>query len=251
MRSAHVTPEPISAAPAEAADRRQSSPGRHRVARDGSSGAPEPARQPWFTPALLGVFASGAGAALVLAGSEVAVVAQLRNLGHLTFTGAVFVVWGVTSIIGGFVYGALRREFSPPVVLLGLSVLTLPIGLANGPVGVALLVGVAGLFCAPALTATSTALTHLVAEESRGEALGWQGAAMTAGSGLGAPLAGFAADHGGAAAGYLAAGAVGAGLALIALALTSAYRPKGDSGPAGTEAARNTGARVPADTLTD
>jgi MFS family permease len=251
VRSPRVTPEPIPAAPADGVDRRQSSPGRHRVARAGSSGAPEPARQPWFTPALLGVFASGAGAALVLAGSEVAVVAQLRHLGHLTFTGAVFVVWGVTSIIGGFVYGALRREFSPPVVLLGLSLLTLPIGLASGPASVALLVGVAGLFCAPALTATSTALTHLVAEESRGEALGWQGAAMTAGSGLGAPLAGFAADHGGAAWGYLAAGAVGAGLALIALALTSAYGAKGGSAPAGTEPARNTGARVPADSLTD
>jgi MFS family permease len=49
-------------------------------------------RRAWFTPALLGVFATGAGAALVLAGSEVAVVAQLRHLGHLPFTGAVFVV---------------------------------------------------------------------------------------------------------------------------------------------------------------
>ena len=64
---------------------------------------------------------SGAGAALVLSGSEVAVVAQLRHLHHLTFTGVVFVVWGVTSIVGGFVYGALHREISPPVVLLGLA----------------------------------------------------------------------------------------------------------------------------------
>ena len=110
---------------------------------DGSSGRPgrgsrrEPARArtgpaAWFTPPLLAVFASGAGAALVLAGSEVAVVAQLRHLGHLSFTGAVFVIWGVTSIVGGFVYGALHREIPPAVVLLGLAVLTLPIGLASG-----------------------------------------------------------------------------------------------------------------------
>jgi predicted MFS family arabinose efflux permease len=246
-------------------------------------------RRAWFTPALLGVFATGAGAALVLAGSEVAVVAQLRHLGHLPFTGAVFVVWGITSMVGGFVYGALHREITPPVVLLGLGLLTLPIGLAGGPLTVALLVGLAGLFCAPALTATSTAVTRLVAEEYRGEALGWQGTAMTLGSGAGAPLAGLAADRTGAAGGYLAAGLAGIGLAVLALGLTAAYgsgRPTAkqsrrarpgdapaapvivlpDAEPvvpapfplllptvsgASEAGARNTGARVPADTLTD
>jgi MFS family permease len=224
-------------------------------------------RRAWFTPALFAVFASGAGAALVLAGSEVAVVAQLRHLGHLPFTGVVFVVWGVTSMVGGFVYGALHREISPPVVLLGLSLLTLPIGLANGPVTVALLVGVAGLFCAPALTATSTALTRLVAEEYRGEALGWQGTAMTVGSAAGAPLAGFAADRSGASGGYVAAGLAGVGLAVLALLMAAAFgrgraphRHGSDTPDSGVEAAagpavvqlpRNTEPRVPADTLTD
>jgi predicted MFS family arabinose efflux permease len=160
-------------------------------------------------------------------------------------------VWGITSIVGGFVYGALRREITPPVVLLGLAVLTLPIGLARSPLTVALLIGVAGLFCAPTLTATSTALTHLVAEDSRGEALGWQGAAMTAGSGLGAPLAGFAADRAGASAGYVASGAVGIGLALLALGLSAAYRSPPGSRAGTSGPARNTSARVPADTLTD
>jgi MFS family permease len=252
--------------------------GRHRV-RGQRNHSEQRTRRTWFTPALLAVFASGAGAALVLSGSEVAVVAQLRHLHHLSFTGVVFVVWGITSIVGGFVYGALHREISPPVVLLGLAALTLPIGLAGSPLTVAALVGAAGLFCAPALTATSTALTHLVAEESRGVALGWQGTAMTIGSGAGAPLAGFAADHYGASGGYLAAGVAGVGLALLALGLTAAFGvgirvggapvgPGGSGGSGGSDESggsggsgdssreraapnRNTGARVAADTLTD
>jgi predicted MFS family arabinose efflux permease len=218
---------------AAARERRQ---GRHRLSTS------------WFSLPLLAVFASGAGAALVLSGSEVAVVAQLRHLHHLSFTGVVFVVWGVTSIIGGFVYGALHRELAPAIVLLGLAVLTLPIGLASGPLTVALLVGVAGLCCAPALTATSAALTHLVPEESRGVAMGWQGTSMTIGSGLGAPLAGFAVDRSGPAAGYLLSGAVAAVLAVLALLLTQVF---GSGGTPSRPPSRNTEARLPADTLTD
>ncbi len=189
---------------------------RHRAVVDRS-------RRAWFTPALLAVYVAGTGAALVLAGSEVAVVAQLRHLGHLSFTSVVFVIWGITSIVGGFVYGALHREIAPPVVLFGLAVLTLPIGLANGPLGVALLIGISGLFCAPALTATSSAVAHLVREEYRGEAMGWQGTSMTIGSGLGAPLAGFATDRWGPGAGYVAAGAVGIGLAALAGGMALAF----------------------------
>lgn len=271
-------PEPAEPGDAPAGSEVSGRRGRHRVgppkeSREPAAAHGEDRRRSWFTPALFAVFASGAGAALVLAGSEVAVVAQLRHLGHLPFTGVVFVVWGITSMVGGFVYGALHREISPPVVLLGLSLLTLPIGLANGPVTVALLVGVAGLFCAPALTATSTALTRLVAEEYRGEALGWQGTAMTIGSAAGAPLAGFAADRSGASGGYVAAGLAGVGLALLALVMAAAFRrgrsprPEGPDGPDSSDSPdsdvepavgtavvqlpRNTEPRVPADTLTD
>ena len=117
----------------------------------------------WFTLPLLAVFASGTGAALVLAGSEVAVVAQLRHLGHLSFTGVVFVIWGITSIVGGFVYGALHRELPPAVVLLGLAVLTLPIGLASGPAAASPCSSAwPGCSALRSLTATSTAVTHLV-----------------------------------------------------------------------------------------
>jgi predicted MFS family arabinose efflux permease len=239
-RQPDATQEPVEAAAVGGAERRT---GRHRVS------------AAWFTLPLLAVFVSAAGAALVLSASEVAVVAQLRHLQHLSFTGAVFVIWGVTSIVGGFVYGALHREVPPAVVLMLLSLLTLPIGLGTSSLQVALLVGLAGLLCAPALTATSTALTHLVAEESRGVAMGWQGTAMTAGSGLGAPLAGIAADRAGAGSGFVLAGLVGAALALVALVLTRVFRssPRSPGGrrSGSAPAPRNTEPRRPADSLVD
>ncbi len=199
---------------------------------------------------------SATGAALVLSASEVAVVAQLRHLHHLSFTGVVFVIWGVTSIVGGFVYGALHREVPPAVVLLALSVLTVPIGLGTTSLQVALLVGLAGLLCAPVLTATSTALTHLVAERSRGEAMGWQGTAMTAGSGIGAPLAGLAADRAAPGPGSSRPGWWVPSWLSWRSCSPAAFRPSDRPAGRGRRAraaapARNTEPRLPADTLVD
>jgi MFS family permease len=92
--------------------------------------------------------------------------------------------------------------------------------------------------------------------------MGWQGTSMTIGSGLGAPLAGFATDRWGPGAGYVAAGAVGIGLAALAggIALSFAGRrtrparpAPGDGGHDASSGAgeRNTGAPVRADTLVD
>ncbi len=60
-----------------------------------------------------------------------------------------------------------------------------------------MLITVSGFLCAPTITATVEQLSRLVPERFRGEMMGWHGSAMTAGSALGAPLAGFAIDHGG------------------------------------------------------
>ena len=49
---------------------------------------------------------------------------------------------------------------------------------------------VAGLLCAPTITATVDQVTRVVPDGARGEAMGWHGSFMTAGSALGAPLAG-------------------------------------------------------------
>jgi MFS family permease len=55
-----------------------------------------------------------------------------------------------------------------------------------------------------------------VPDGARGEAMGWHGSSLTVGLAVGAPLAGWAIDHGSSAWGFVAVGAAGA---LVTLAL--------------------------------
>jgi MFS family permease len=155
----------------------------------------------WLNAQVLAVLAMSAAATVVLTGTDVAVVAALRDMGHQSWIGWQLTVWGLGSAIGGLVYGAVHRTM-PVAVLLGLlAATTAPVALADGPIVLALLLFGTGLFCAPTITAAVDSLSHLVPERVRGEALGWHGGAMTAGGALGAPLAGTAIDrvgwHGG------------------------------------------------------
>jgi MFS family permease len=181
----------------------------------------------WMTIEVLAVLAMAAASTLVLTGTDVGVVAALRHMHHQTWIGWILAVWGLGSAVGGFVYGALHRSI-PVAVLLGLLAgATLPVGLAPEPVSLALLVLVAGVFCAPTITATLDTLSRLVPERVRGEALGWHGSAMTAGSAAGAPLAGLAIDHSGWPAGFVLPALVGLGAALAgAVALPGARRAR-------------------------
>jgi MFS family permease len=69
------------------------------------------------------------------------------------------------------------------------------------------------LLCAPTVTATVEQLSRLVPESHRGEMMGWHGSAMTAGSAVGAPVAGFAIDHGGWQWGFVVVSALGVAIA--------------------------------------
>ena len=64
-------------------------------------------------------------------------------------------MWGVGSMLGAAVYGGLRRSISPLVLLAGLSLLSIPVGLAGSAWGLAALILPAGALCAPVITATS------------------------------------------------------------------------------------------------
>ena len=145
----------------------------------------------WRTPALGAVLLAAAGATVVLAGTDVGVVAVLRATGDVGFTGVVFAFWGLGSITGALVYGALRRTVHPLWLLLALGLLTAPVGLATSPWVLALAIVPAGALCAPVISATSEAVARLVPERARGEAMGLQGSALTVGSAVGAPGAGF------------------------------------------------------------
>ena len=61
--------------------------------------------------------------------------------------------------------------------------------------------------------------------------MGWHGSAMTAGSAVGAPVAGFAIDHGGWQWGFVVVSALGVVIAVAGLVGSHAGRHAGRAGP--------------------
>jgi MFS family permease len=174
-----------------------------------------PARRTWLTPGLIGVLVVSGGATLVLSGTDVSLVATLREAGELPLTGVVFASWCLASLAGGFVHGAVHRSL-PPGVLMGLlGLLTIPVGAAHAWWLLILALIPAGALCAPTVAATGEAVSRLAPAAMRGEAMGLQGSALTLGGALGAPLAGAVIDRSSPAWGFGVAGCLGV---LVALA---------------------------------
>ncbi len=174
----------------------------------------------WLTWPVVLLFAVSAATTLLLTGSDLSTVAALRDMGRAAWIGAVLAVWGAGSAVGGLVYGALHRPIPAAWLLAALGLVTLPVALAPGPAQFAALLGVAGLFCAPTLTAAVDQLSRSVPPARRGEAMGWHSSALTVGSALGAPVAGLAIDR----SGWQGALVLTAVLALVVAAAATATR---------------------------
>jgi predicted MFS family arabinose efflux permease len=172
----------------------------------------------WLTPAVAAVLFASVATTVVLTGTDLGVVAALRGFGHQSWIGWELAVWGFGSAIGGVLYGALHRTIPVAVLLTLLAATTLPVALAHEAVLLAILLFVAGLFCAPTITATVDNLSRGFPERVRGEALGWHGSALTIGSAVGAPLAGVAIDHWGWRSSFVVCGLVGITAAAVLLA---------------------------------
>jgi predicted MFS family arabinose efflux permease len=200
---------------------------------DEVSSGPPPRRRQWVTPQLLAVFAATVATTTVLAGSDVSVVAVLRQSGAQGWIGGVLALWGLYSLTGGFIYGA-RSKAIPLVLLVGLlSVFTFPIGFVGHHWGwIALTLLPAGALCAPTLTATSDSVSKLVPSSARGEAMGWHGSALTLGMAIGAPLAGAAMDAGAPSWGF-ASVAVASGIVTVFLLLVRRRLTASAAGEAG------------------
>jgi len=181
-------------------------------------------RRAWFRPQFLAMCAAAAATTIVLSGCDIAFVAALREFGKVSLIGPVLALWGLGSVIGGLVYGMLHRSISAFLLLGGLSVATIPIALAPSVWPLAALGLVAGLLCAPTITATVDQLSRVVPDAARGEAIGWHGSAMTAGSALGAPVAGLAIDQWGWGSGFVSVSVVGLAVALFGAGATRTYR---------------------------
>lgn len=181
----------------------------------------------WFTATVAATFAVAAGTGMVLSGSDVGIVAALETGGHQNEIGIVFLFWCGASVVGGLIYGAMNRPVSPIILLLGMAVLTIPMGFAQDMWSLAVLSLLPGLLCAPVLSAASEKVADLVAEDRRGEAMGWYGSALTGGVALGAPLAGVFIDGVGPAGGFVSVGVGGVVLCLVGLLLQALRRRRG------------------------
>ena len=178
--------------------------------------AAQPARglRGFITLPVAAVYLAAAATTVVLTGTDVGIVAALRDFGRAEAIGWMLALWGLGSLVGGLVYGAWHRSVSVFWLLGGLAATTLPVALAAGVPGFAVLITAAGVLCAPTITATVEHLSRIVPERFRGEMMGWHGSAMTSGSALGAPAAGFAIDRGGWQWGFLSVSLLGLGVAL-------------------------------------
>ncbi|MCP2326850.1 MFS family permease [Hamadaea flava] len=178
-------------------------------------------RRQWLRGPVLAVLATATGMTVILSGTDMAVVGILREADATSSTGLVIALWCAYSLLGALIYGALHRPFSPLALVAVMGLLTIPIGLSPNWLWLCVLLIPAGLLCAPSITAGNEAITRLVPATSRGEAMGLQGSAMTAGVSLGAPFAGFVVDFAGPGWAFAAVGAAGI---LVVLASLPLYR---------------------------
>jgi MFS family permease len=194
-------------------------------------------RRSWLTPRLIAVLSVTMAVTIVLAGTDVAVVAVLRAGGELSWTGAVLALWAVYSLIGGFVYGTVRRGVTPVLLLAPLAVLTIPVGLGGAHWWLlALLLIPAGALCAPTITASADAVSQLTPASARGEAMGLHNSALTVGVALGSPLAGLVMDTWSPPWGFAAVGGVGLLVTLAVLPGELRRRAARQPQPEATEA---------------
>ncbi len=178
-------------------------------------------------PRLIMLLAALVGATFVLAGTDVGLVAALREAGQLRWSGVVFITWGLYSLAGGFIFGAVRWSLSPLAIIGLLGLATIPLGLVGQWQWLCLALLPAGMLCAPALASSADLVSRLVPASVRGEAMGWYGSALTTGMALGAPVVGAVVDRHGTAWGFAVAGSVGAVAAgAAALALVATRRPR-------------------------
>ena len=191
---------------------------------DGEADAEPLPRKAWFRPQFLAMCAAAAATTIVLSGCDIAFVAALREFGTVSLIGPVLALWGLGSVIGGLIYGMWRQSISAFLLLGGLSLATFPLALAPSVWPLAALGFVAGLLCAPTITATVDQLSRVVPDAARGEAIGWHGSAMTAGSALGAPVAGLAIDHWGWAGGFVSVSLVGVAVAAVGAGASRTFR---------------------------
>ncbi|RSS79381.1 MFS transporter [Streptomyces sp. WAC06614] len=158
------------------------------------------------------------GSVFALMGMEIAMYASLRSVGHVHWGGLVMAVMAGASIVGGLVYGCLRRPLPHGALAAMMCVLVLPVGLLGHSwwlLAVALVP--ANLLCTPALVAATEAITKAAPAGRTGEAMGRYESVTRLGVAAAGPLVGMVIDRTSSGWGFTAAGLGGLALALLAV----------------------------------
>ncbi|MDR0433054.1 MAG: MFS transporter [Bifidobacteriaceae bacterium] len=185
---------------------------------DQSEPDPAQAGKGRFTSAeLWWVLTATVATTFALSGWDLGIVAVLKSWDVSTATGLVLAASAVGSAIGGVAYGAAPRAAHPLVMVICMALATAPCAIATTVPTLTVASFVAGLFCAPAMTAVNMSLTRLVPPHRLGEAMGWNGTAMTVGESLGSPLCGFVIDRTAPAGGFLVAAGLAAAVGAVGL----------------------------------
>lgn len=193
-------------------------------AQDAEAVAQPKAKAAWLAPGFLMILAVCAAACMMLASTDVAIVAVLRGHGEIAWAGIVVITWCAASMVGGFVHGAMPRPLPMTVLLLALGALSIPIGLAGSWWLLCLVVIPAGLACAPTIASTVDGVSRAVPAEKRGQAMGMHSAALTVGGAIGSPLVGIVIDSGGTGWGMAVMGAMVCVLALAGITAQFLHR---------------------------
>lgn len=193
----------------------------------GPTARPRPRRSEWLGPSMVAVLVMAFGTTVLLSGTELSIVATLRAAGQVSWAGPVVAVYGLSSIVGGLVYGSLSRPLPTWLLLAGLGLATTPAALAHSWPTLCVAGIAAGLLTAPTLSMVADAVSRLAPASVRGEATGLQSSALSAGFALGSPMVGGAIDMTTPAYGFVAAGLAGLGAALAGYLLSR----RGTAGP--------------------
>lgn len=183
------------------------------------AGKPGTPRRQWLTPALVALLGVTFAAAFVVIAIELNLVAALKADAATGWTGLAVGLFSLSSMVGGFAYGALSRGLSPLVMVGGMAALTIPVGLIGPWQLLCLALIPAGMLCAPAISTTVDTLSQWVPADARGEAVGLHSTALTLGLAVSGPITGFFLDGWGARWSFAIAGLVGIVLVTVAVPL--------------------------------
>jgi MFS family permease len=175
---------------------------------------------------LIAVFLLGG---LGLGAIEVGVPAALDAMGRRDLTGVLFGLWGLGSMLAGFLVSRAGPGTDPPrrlaLLLVAWGAAHAAVGLAGSPLVFGLLLLAAGFSIAPTFVSANGMLDRLAPRGTMTEAFTWMSTGLTAGLALGSAIGGVLAEQvsPGAAISVLGTGAVAAAV-LVALTARGALR---------------------------